>query len=178
MKEVTETSLSYQHSFMIVQIQNLFLQKRKHTSVLMSFFELAMSLRMMSITLSTLLKASLLKGGMGSPPSTIEGKIVQDADRLDAIGAIGIARAFTYGGAKGHVLFKEDEIPRTVMTEDEYHQNPSSVIGHFYEKLLLLKEKMNTKKAIELATDRHRFMMEFLEKFKEEWNGTNEDVNS
>lgn len=64
------------------------------------------------------------------------------------------------------------------MTEVEYRQNPSSVIGHFYEKLLLLKGKMNTQKAIELATDRHRFMMEFLEKFKEEWNGTNEDANS
>ncbi|MDT3761834.1 HD domain-containing protein [Priestia filamentosa] len=125
-----------------------------------------------------IIKTVSFKGGNEESPTTIEGKIVQDADRLDAIGAIGIARAFTYGGAKGHVLFKEDEMPRTAMTEDEYRHNPSSVIGHFYEKLLLLKGKMNTKKAVELATDRHRFMRTFLEKFKEEWNGTNEDANS
>lgn len=102
---------------------------------------------------------------------TLEGKIVQDADRLDAIGAIGVARCMCYTGAKQRPIYEPNENIRENMTLDEYRSNKGNAINHFYEKLLKLKDQMNTKTAKELAEGRHKFLEEFLDNFHMEWNG-------
>lgn len=111
------------------------------------------------------------KGGVNSELETDEAKIVQDADRLDAIGAIGIARAFAFGGKKGQPLYDPDLAVRETMTIHEYRKGKSSSVNHFYEKLLKLKEKMNTNTASRMAEERHHWMEQFLEQFYSEWNG-------
>lgn len=98
-------------------------------------------------------------------------EVIQDGDRLDAMGAIGIARAFNYGGFKNRKLYDPDITPKLDMTKDEYKNSSSPTVNHFYEKLLLLKDKMNTKTGLKLAQKRHRFMMDYLEQFFNEWNG-------
>ncbi len=99
--------------------------------------------------------------------------VVQDADRLDAIGAIGIARCFNYGGFKNRALYNPDIKPNLKMTKAEYKASTAPTINHFYEKLLLLKDKMNTKTGNKIALERHQFMERFLTQFYKEWHSTN-----
>lgn len=103
-------------------------------------------------------------------PLSLEGKIVQDADRLDAIGAIGIGRTFYYGGNKHNIMHDPTILPRMSMTEESYKQ-PNTVINHFYEKLLLLKGMMNTQTAKKIAKQRHQFLVQFINQFEKEWSG-------
>ena len=102
---------------------------------------------------------------------TLEGMIVQDADRLDAIGAIGIARTFAYGGAKNREIHNPDIAPHRHTSFDQYKNTTSTTINHFHEKLLLLKDLMNTDTAKKMATRRHLVMEEFLEEFFHDWEG-------
>lgn len=111
------------------------------------------------------------KGGIQREYTSRELDIVQDADRLDAIGAIGIARTFNYGGFKNRELYNPEINPNLNMTKEEYKNSTAPTINHFYEKLLLLKDKMNTPKGKELAQQRHEFMEQFLAQFYKEWNG-------
>ena len=103
--------------------------------------------------------------------TSIELEVVQDADRLDAIGAIGIARCFNYGGFKNRALYDPEIIPDLKMTKEAYKKSTAPTINHFYEKLLLLKEQMNTASGKKIANNRHQFMELYLQQFYDEWNG-------
>lgn len=118
-----------------------------------------------------IIKAVSFKGNESVIPDTIEGKIVQDADRLDALGAIGIARTFAYGGYKGRPIYEPYEEPIDNMTAEEYENHISTSVNHFYEKLLKLKYLMNTDTAKLIADNRHAYMEEFLDEFINEWDG-------
>ena len=111
------------------------------------------------------------KGGGQPALQTLEGKIVQDADRLDAIGAIGIARTFAFAGANGDIIYNPAIAPREQMTKEEYRNGKSTAINHFYEKLLKLKQLMNTDYAKIIAEERHLFMESYLQMFFKEWEG-------
>jgi len=100
-----------------------------------------------------------------------EMQVIQDADRLDAIGAIGIARTFNYGGFKNREIYNPGIKPETNLTKEAYKKSKAPTINHFYEKLLLLKDQMNTKTGKKIAENRHRYMENFLEQFYKEWEG-------
>lgn len=122
-------------------------------------------------TVCSIIKTLSFKGGVvDSTQTTIEGKIVQDADRLDAIGAIGIARTFAYGGNKNRLMYDPSISPKTFNLLSDVKDSENHTINHFYEKLLKLKDLMNTKSGKELALERHDFMEKFLEQFYSEWD--------
>ncbi len=113
------------------------------------------------------------KGGNFKPTFfSKELEVIQDADRLDAIGAVGIARAFNYGGFKNRLLYHPDIKPNLHQTKEVYKNNNAPTINHFYEKLLLLKDNMNTETGKKIAAKRHQFMEIYLQQFYEEWNGS------
>jgi uncharacterized protein len=107
--------------------------------------------------------------------NSLEGFIVQDADRLDAIGAIGIGRAFAYGGYKNRPMYDPESKPQMHATFDQYKNSKSATINHFHEKLLLLKDMMSTETAKRIAEQRHKVMLDFLDQFMNEWEGM--DIN-
>jgi uncharacterized protein len=119
-----------------------------------------------------IIRTAPFKGaGVKTKMRTIEGKVVQDADRLDAIGAIGIARACAYGGHTNQTIYNPNKKPILYRSKKEYLESRSSTINHFFEKLLLLKDRMNTKTARKIAEKRHRFMEAYLDRFFMEWEG-------
>ncbi len=119
-----------------------------------------------------IIKHISFKGGKEAQTFTsLELNVVQDADRLDAIGAIGIARTFNYGGFKNREIFNPNVTPNLLMTKEEYKKSDAPSINHFYEKLLLLKDLMNTETGKQMAIQRHRFMELYLAQFYQEWNG-------
>ncbi len=124
-----------------------------------------------SLHILSIIQNMSFKGGNNAHLNSIEGRIVQDADRLDALGAIGIARTFAYAGFKGDIMHDPNLSIRETMTKEEYRNGRSTPINHFYEKLLKLKSLLNTDSAKEIAEQRHDYMEDFLNQFMKEWNG-------
>jgi len=120
---------------------------------------------------SIISQVSFKGAGVDTPVDSLEGQCVQDADRLDAIGAMGIARAFAYGGHHGRLIHHPDHDPELHDSFEAYKKNKGPSINHFYEKLLLLKERMHTNTAKKIAEERHRFMQQYLDQFFKEWEG-------
>jgi uncharacterized protein len=122
--------------------------------------------------IALIIRAISYKGGANEHEDhSIEFHIVQDADRLDAIGAIGIARTFNYGGFKNRAIYDPSIAPNLNMTKEQYKKSTAPTINHFYEKLLLLKDLMNTESGKRIAEQRHQYMEGFLNQFYNEWNG-------
>jgi len=118
-----------------------------------------------------ILRVSFKGAGVENKMNSLEGFIVQDADRLDAIGAVGVARAFAYGGYKNRMMYDPAAPPNQHATFEEYKNSQSATVNHFYEKLLLLKDRMNTPAAKRIAEQRHEVMLRFLDQFMAEWEG-------
>jgi uncharacterized protein len=109
--------------------------------------------------------------GVQTTPASLEGKVVQDADRLDALGAIGIARTFAYGGKFERQMYDPDRPPVMHQSFEEYKNAKGTTLNHFYEKILLLKDRLNTESARALAEERHKYVADFVERFLLEWEG-------
>ncbi len=123
-------------------------------------------------SVTDIIKKISYKGGIEKAiGNSLELKVVQDADRLDAMGAIGIARAFHFGGFSKRKIYDPDITPRSYSSAKEYRSSDSPTINHFYEKLLLLKDLMNTPAGKKMAENRHRFLKDYLHEFYDEWNG-------
>ena len=133
----------------------------------------AVNKEIIDLVCEIMLTMSFKGAGVKTNMRTLEGKIVQDSDRLDAIGAIGIGRTFAYGGHVNLQMHNPEKKPVMYKTKEEYFKNSTATINHFYEKLLLLKDRMNTKIAKRLAAGRHAFMKKYLERFYKEWKGLN-----
>jgi len=118
-----------------------------------------------------ILNISFKGGNYAQKFKSVELDIIQDADRLDAMGAIGVARTFNYGGYKGREIYNPEIEPNLNMTKEEYKNSNAPTINHFYEKLLLLKDRMNTATGKAMALHRHKFMEQYLNEFYGEWNG-------
>lgn len=118
-----------------------------------------------------ILTVSFKGAGVKNEVDSLEGQVVQDADRLDALGAIGIARTFAYGGHFNRVMYDPDEKPVQHETFEQYKSSQGTTINHFYEKLLLLKDRLNTDAAKQMAESRHNFVEDFLQEFLDEWEG-------
>jgi len=123
-----------------------------------------------SHVLTVIGEVSFKGNGVEDSTTSIEAEIVQDADRLDAMGAIGIARAFAYGGSKSRLIYDPAEKPAVYHSFEDYKKNKGSTVNHFYEKLLLLKDRMNTTTAKAIAESRHDYMVNYLKQFFNEWN--------
>jgi uncharacterized protein len=121
--------------------------------------------------LSIIDRMSFSKETEGKKIDTVEGFVVQDADRLDAIGAIGVARTFAFGGTRNRKIYDPNIKPKTIATFEQYKNGESTSINHFYEKILLLKDRLNTKAAKEIGEERHKFVEDFLKQFLKEWEG-------
>lgn len=144
-------------------------ESRKQTIALLE--KMGVSQSVIDAVLHIVLNCSF-KGGIGeNTMKSKEGLIVQDADRLDAIGAIGVARTFAFGGKFGNLLYDPEVSPTTFKSAEEYRKKRTHTINHFYEKLLLLKDGMNTDTGLKLAENRHQYMENFLSQFYAEWNG-------
>ncbi|MFC1625255.1 HD domain-containing protein [Patescibacteria group bacterium] len=115
--------------------------------------------------------ASFKGAGVTDKLGSLEGRVVQDADRLDAVGAIGVGRTFAYGGYKNREMYNPDVKVKMAKTFSEYKKAGQTTINHFYEKLLLIKDRMNTKTGKKIAKHRHEFMQQFLQEFFAEWEG-------
>ena len=119
----------------------------------------------------TIIDEISFKGTDSVRPSTLEGKCVQDADRLDALGAIGIARTFAYGGNHNRSMYDPDQPPQIGMDQQAYQNSNSCSLNHFYEKLFLLEEMMNTESGKTIAAERTQYMKQFVDRFLAEWDG-------